>query len=155
MTHTGTVHQINLSTGGVPKLAVDAAELTETGFVGDVQKDTKHHGGPMRAVCLYSLELIERLRAEGHPIEPGTTGENLTLAGVDWSVMVPGTRLLFDGGIELELTSYAEPCSTIRESFEGSEFRRIKQELHPGESRVYAKVVSVGTVAAGAGVRVG
>ena len=50
------------------------------GVEGDRQRNRMVHGGPNRAVCLYSLELIEALRAEGHPIVPGSIGENLTLA---------------------------------------------------------------------------
>jgi len=37
--------------------------------------------------------LIQSLQAEGHPITVGSTGENLTLAGVDWRVMAPGVEV--------------------------------------------------------------
>ena len=75
------VHQISVSDGGVPKKPVLAARVTEQGVEGDRQRNLKLHGGADRAVCLFSLELIERLQDEGHPIEPGFSGENLTLAG--------------------------------------------------------------------------
>lgn len=142
-----------MSPGGVPKLAVPRAEVTVEGLLGDGHHDTKHHGGPERAVCLFSLEVIERLQAEGHPIVPGSIGENVTVKGLDWSRVEPGGRLTFDGGVELEITAYTTPCATIRESFAGSQFRRVRQDLHPGESRVYARVCRTGTVAAGEGVR--
>ncbi|MFN2109684.1 MAG: MOSC domain-containing protein, partial [Anaerolineae bacterium] len=77
------IFQINISHGGVPKLAVRSAEVTELGLVGDTHNNTKVHGGPTRALCLYSLERILALQAEGHPIFAGSTGENLTLAGLD------------------------------------------------------------------------
>ena len=79
--------------GGVPKFAVPNAEITTEGVVGDKQRDRRFHGGPERAVCLYSLEVIQSLQAEGHPIAPGTTGENLTISGLDWNFVVPGVRL--------------------------------------------------------------
>ncbi len=149
----GRVVQVSVSDGGVPKLPVEAAEVTLTGLVGDRQNDTKHHGGPDRAVCLFALEVIERLEGEGHPIGPGTTGENVTVAGVEWASVAPGGRFVFEGGVELEVTSYTTPCSTIRESFRELKFNRVKQADHPGESRVYARVLQPGRVRVGELVR--
>lgn len=143
------VVQINLSNGGVPKTPVACARVTPDGLAGDHQADRKHHGGPERAVSLFSIELIERLRAEGHPITPGTVGENLTVQGVDWATLSPGARLRFAGGVELEIVSYANPCSTIRESFKDLDSKRIKQDLHPGESRLYARVITPGEIETG------
>ena len=148
----GRIHQINISPGGVPKLRVERAGVTAGGLVGDGHNDTRHHGGPDAAVCLFSREVIERLRAEGHPIGPGTIGENVTVEGLDWAAVVPGCRLVFEGGVELEVVKYTNPCATIGESFRGLEFRRIKQDLHPGESRVYARVIREGELRAGAAV---
>ena len=67
---TGVVLQISVSAGGVPKRAIDRGIVWEEGLEGDRQADLRAHGGPSRAVCLYSFEVIERLRAEGHPIAP-------------------------------------------------------------------------------------
>lgn len=90
----GRVHQINVSPGGVPKLPVPEAEVMLQGLAGDRQRNRRIHGGPRRALCLYSLEVIDLLRAEGHPIAPGTAGENITISGVDWSDLRPGARIL-------------------------------------------------------------
>lgn len=81
---TAHIFQLNMSAGGVPKTAVRRATVTELGLSGDKQLDLKHHGGPMRALCLYSLERILALQADGHPIFPGSIGENITVAGLDW-----------------------------------------------------------------------
>ena len=78
----GKLHAINVSSGGVPKQPREACALSFAGLEGDWQTDREHHGGPDRAVSLYSLEVIEKLRAEGHPISPGSTGENLTVSGM-------------------------------------------------------------------------
>src|SRR6266508_2701810 len=77
---TGTVHQISVSGGGVPKLPVPEAEITANGVSGDRQRDLRVHGGPERAVCLFSLDVIERLRAEGHPIAPARWARTLRSA---------------------------------------------------------------------------
>ncbi|MCB9837824.1 MAG: MOSC domain-containing protein [Phycisphaeraceae bacterium] len=145
----GVVEQLSISRGGVPKLPTPGVRIGAQGIEGDGHNDTKHHGGPDQAVCLFSMEIIERLKAEGHPVAPGTTGENITIRGLDWSLVTPGSRLVFDGGVALEVTKYTTPCSTIRASFTDSEFRRIHQDDHPGESRVYARVLTGGEARAG------
>lgn len=150
----GRVRQINVSDGGAPKLPVPVAAVGFQGVEGDRQRDTKHHGGPDRAVCVFSWEVIERLRAEGHPIKPGDVGENLTVDGVAWERVRPGSRLAFEGGVELQVTKFTEPCSTIAHAFRDLAFRRIKQDLHPGESRVYARVLKEGVVRAGENFRI-
>ncbi|GAC1412310.1 MAG: hypothetical protein NVSMB53_09250 [Gemmatimonadaceae bacterium] len=146
---TGTIASINTSNGGVPKRCVNDAKVSLLGLVGDAQTDTKHHGGPERAVCLYSLERIRSLRAEGHPIDVGTAGENVTVEGIDWDLIVPGTHLRLGLEVLLEIVSFTSPCKTIRESFIDGRFVRIAQKLHPGWSRVYARVLSEGRIHVG------
>ena len=89
----GSVVQVNVSPGGVPKHPVEAARVTSAGVEGDRQREVTVHGGPHRAVSLLGIEAIQRVAAEGHPIGPGTTGENLTVAGFDVSALPLGTRL--------------------------------------------------------------
>jgi MOSC domain-containing protein YiiM len=146
--------QINVSDGGVPKLPVPAAKATQQGLAGDRQHNLEHHGGPDRALCLYSLERIIALQAEGHPIYPGSTGENLTLAGVDWDSIEPGSCLRLGSGVVIEITNYTSPCPTIANSFLAGETRRISQEQHPGWSRLYARVLDTGQLEIGDPVEV-
>ena len=133
------------SRGGVPKSRAASALITQNGVTGDKQRDLRYHGGPERAVCLFSLELIQKLQGEGHPIAPGTTGENLTVSGLDWADLEPGTRLQ-SGEVELVITSYTAPCSKIAACFDNGSFKRISQKVHPGWSRLYAKVLREGIV---------
>lgn len=150
---SGRVHQLNVSWGGVPKRLVAEARVTAEGVEGDFHHDP-HHGGPRAALCLYTLEQIERLRAEGHPIFPGSAGENVTLAGVPLETLTPGTRLILGDEVEIEITQYTTPCKTITASFSDGDFTRISQKLHPGESRIYARVLRSGTLRAGDAARV-
>ena len=144
----GEVFSINTSPGGVPKLPVPEALISQFGIFGDSQKNRKYHGGPERAVCLYSLERIEALQREGHPISAGTTGENLTLSGLDWTLILPGV-VLEVGEAVIEVSRFTTPCKTIRYSFAGMNFMRISHILHPGWSRVYARVLREGVVRTG------
>jgi MOSC domain-containing protein YiiM len=90
----GRIVQINVSPGGVPKTPVATAHVGVLGLEGDAHRDTENHGGPERAVCVYAMEAIRALEAEGHPIVAGAIGENVTVEGLDWSAVVPGTHLL-------------------------------------------------------------
>jgi MOSC domain-containing protein YiiM len=143
------VHQINVSDGGLPKRPVLEARVTEQGVEGDRQRHRKVHGGPDRAVCLFSLEIIERLQDEGHSIDAGLSGENLTLAGVDWGVVAPGAVLHIGPAVRLEVTSYTVPCEFNAQWFLDGDYKRISQKKNPGWSRVYARVLAGGVVRPG------
>ena len=151
---TGTISSLQRSTGGVPKLPVESGDVTAEGLAGDWQRNRKYHGGPERALCLYSLELIQALAAEGHPIVPGSVGENVTIRGIDWRLMQPGMDVRL-GGVELELTGFAVPCRTISGSFIDGRSVRISEKLYPGWSRVYARVVKGGRLRVGDVVELG
>jgi len=144
----GLVVSVNVSAGGVPKLPVPHARVTAAGAQGDRQRNLEFHGGSDRALCLYSMDRIEALQREGHPIAPGTTGENLTLAGLDWDRVVPGAVLRI-GHVTLEVTAFASPCATIRPSFADGNSNRISQKKHPGWSRVYARVAGEDVIRVG------
>lgn len=144
----GVAYRLNVSRGGVPKTPVWEAWVGVEGVEGDRHNDTRHHGGPERAVCLFSVDVLQRLRAEGHPVRPGSLGENVTVAGLAWPEVRPGARLRV-GGAELAVTRYTTPCATIRHSFLGGDITRVHPDHHPGEARVYARVERAGVVRAG------
>lgn len=146
---TARVFQINTSSGGVPKSPVHRAAITAEGVAGDGQHDLRNHGGPDRAVCLFSLDRILELQEEGHPIFPGSAGENLTLVGLPWEEMAPGVQLRLGAEVCVEITSFTSPCGKIKDSFVDGDFNRVSQERHPGWSRVYGRVVTPGSLKIG------
>lgn len=149
----GRLLHLNVSSGGVPKLPIDGARITELGVDGDRQREATVHGGPHRAVSILGIEAIRRVAAEGHPIGPGTTGENLTTEGFDVSSLPVGTRLEIGDEVVLELSGPANPCRTIRHSFSDLRFGRVGIVAHPSDSRMYARVLRVGTVRPGDPIR--
>ena len=153
MDQIGKVVQISVSDGGVPKTAVPSARITKDGVEGDRQRNLEFHGGPERAVCLFSMERILDLQMEGHAIVPGAVGENVTVEGIDWDAVQPESRILLGDSVALEVTRYTSPCLNIRSAFADGNFTRISQKRHAGWSRVYARVVVPGTVNAGDPVR--
>ncbi|MCA1710828.1 MAG: MOSC domain-containing protein [Actinobacteria bacterium] len=144
----GTVVQVSTSPGGVPKLPVASAQVTRRGLVGDKQANRVHHGRPRQAVCLWSADVIDALADEGQPIGYGSTGENLTLRGLDWRSIRPGVRLQV-GEALLETTPYAIPCKKNAQWFVDGRFRRMSHDVHPGSSRIYARVLVEGVVVQG------
>lgn len=153
MSDSGRIVQISVSPGGVPKRPVESADVTAGGVAGDAQRDLEHHGGPDRALCLFPMELIRTLQAEGHPIAPGQIGENLTVEGLDWDTVAPGVRLLLGEDVLVEVTRYTSPCGNIRAAFTGGNYARVSQKRHPGASRVYARVLRTGAIRRGDPVR--
>jgi MOSC domain-containing protein YiiM len=146
--NAGRIESINVSRGGVPKTPVFEALVTVCGLDGDRQRDPRFHGGPERAVVLFSLDVIRALQREGHPINVGTAGENLTVSVIDWAAIAPGVEVEI-GDARLVITKYASPCEKIRGSFLEDDFTRISQKLHPGWSRLCARVVTEGIVRIG------
>ena len=144
----GTAERINRSDGGVPKRAVDEVVVGRRGLVGDRQASRRHHGRPWQALCLWSADVIDALAAEGHPVEPGGTGENLTLRGIDWTRLRSGLVVSI-GAVRCRLSVPAEPCRSIDRCFSGTSSRRIDHDRHPGTSRWYATVLTGGTVRVG------
>lgn len=147
------IFQLNSSPGGLPKLALREAVVTELGLVGDDHKFPEIHGGPERALCLFSLDCILELQGEGHSIFPGAVGENVTISGLNWDRMTPGQRLALGEEVLIEITTYTSPCNSIEDVFADGKYQRISQKVHPGYSRVYARVLRPGCLTVGQTVR--
>lgn len=150
----GRVLQVNVSPGGVPKHPVERAWIGRFGVEGDRQRHDTVHGGPHRAVALLGIEAIERVQADGHPIYPGSVGENLTTFGIELSRLPVGTRLAIGEQAVLELSSSAGPCNLIAESFRGGKSGRISILTHPDDSRMYARTLIEGEVRPGDAIRI-
>jgi MOSC domain-containing protein YiiM len=150
----GRIVQLSVSPGGVPKRAIPEAHVTWLGLEGDAHRETEHHGGIERAVCLFSMEAIRALAAEGHAITPGAIGENVTTEGIDWAEVVPDAYLLLGEHVLLRVTRYTSPCLNIAPVFVDRQYSRVSQKRHPGWSRVYARVVAEGRVRADDLVRI-
>lgn len=145
--HEARVAGLFTSSGGVPKLAVDAVDIGYSGVAGDRQATRRHHGRPWQALCLWSHEVVEHLAGQGHPIRPGAAGENVSIAGLDWSQVRPGVRLAF-GEVECEISAYAIPCRKNDRWFEDRSSAHIHHD-RGSVSRVYATVLAPGSIRIG------
>ncbi|MFM8265159.1 MAG: MOSC domain-containing protein [Acidimicrobiia bacterium] len=147
----GVVAGLFLSDGGVPKTAVDSSEIGWRGVLGDRQASRAHHGRPWQAVCLWSADIVADLAQAGHPIRPGSAGENVSIRGLDWSAAKPGARLTL-GTAVLALSAYAIPCSKNARWFADGDYERMSHE-RSDRSRLYARVEQPGRVSVGDTVR--
>ena len=151
----GRVVQVNVSSGGVPKLPVAAARVGRLGLDGDSHDHDAVHGGPHRAICLLGIEAIERVRADGHAgVGPGTVGENLTTAGIELALLPIGVRLAVGDAVVLEISGPTNPCDVIKGAFTKGKSGRISILRHPADSRMYARVEREGVVRPGDAIRV-
>ena len=109
----GAVASVNVSfPGGVPKGPIARTTIGRLGLAGDGQRTRPPtHGGTEKAVCLFSLEQIARVNADGHDLYPGAIGENITTRGIDLLGLPKGTRLHLGRDAIVEVT---ETGSSLR-----------------------------------------
>lgn len=152
---TGIVVSVNTSPGGVPKRPIGSGTVNLRGVDGDRHsKPEPIHGTPEQAICLFPFEAIDRIRADGHMAFPGAYGENITVAGLQWTNLRMGDRLrVGEAGPLLQLTDFATPCATQARWFVDEKIGRISARAYPEDARWYAAVLEEGPVAAGDEVR--
>jgi MOSC domain-containing protein YiiM len=125
----------------------------QSGLVGDVICDIKHHGGPNQAVYAYAREDLDwwgdRLERE---LPDGMFGENLTTEGLNLTDAVIGERWRIGGELVLEARLPRIPCVTFAAKM--AEPRWIKRFTEVGVTGVYLRVVTPGEVRAGDGIEV-
>jgi MOSC domain-containing protein YiiM len=154
---TGTVVQINVSSGGVPKRAVGEALVTPLGIEGDGHAHPELHGGPERAVLLITAEGIEELAALGFPLTYGSLGENLTTRGIgrrEWRV---GQRWRIGADVVIEITKRRAPCQALNVYGPGLQAAIYDSLTNAGDpaspkwglSGIYASVVGQGLIRPG------
>jgi MOSC domain-containing protein YiiM len=130
--------------GRVPVVGVNLA--------GDDQADRRFHGGPDKAVYAYAREDYDWWSLElGHPLEPGTFGENLTLEGLDVTAAVVGERWAI-GSALLEVAQPRTPCWKIGARMDDPEFPVWFAAA--GRPGAYLRILSEGEVGAGDAVEV-
>ena len=154
---TGSILQINVSSGGVPKRAVAEALVTALGVEGDGHAHPELHGGPDRAVLLITAEGIEELAALGFPLTYGSLGENFTTSGIgrrEWRV---GQRWRIGADVVIEITKRRAPCQALNvygPGLQAAIYDPLAKAGDPaspkwGLSGVYASVVTPGLVRPG------
>jgi MOSC domain-containing protein YiiM len=153
---SGSVLQVSISRGGVPKRAITEGEIGPLGLAGDGHNHPEIHGGPRQAVLVISSEAIDELKALGYPLYPGALGENITTVGVDRAQWRAGQCWRVGGAI-IEFTKLRAPCETLSVYGPGIQKAVYDAQVKAGDTAsprwamggFYASVVQPGTVRPG------
>jgi len=119
----------------------------EWGLEGDSQADLKNHGGPDKAVYVYTLENYRYWELElGRDLPFGQFGENLTVCGmVDEAVHIGDIFRI--GEVRVQVTQPRVPCYKLGIKMEDPGF--VRRFHHSGRVGFYLRVLREGTVAVG------
>jgi MOSC domain-containing protein YiiM len=154
----GSVLQISVSQGSVPKRAVPEGVVTELGIEGDGHAHPEFHGGPRQALLFIAAEGIEELKQAGFPLFPGALGENITTTGLDRRALRIGQRWRVGPDVVVEFTKLRMPCKALNRYGAGAIQRALYDEVihagdpsspHWGLGGFYARVVEGGTIHTG------
>lgn len=132
---------------GIYKEPVDAIEATAGGVVGDAVMNTRHHGGPSKAICVYCGDHYSAWR-ERYPeagFAPGTFGENLTVSGWDESACLGD--LLRIGAATVQVSQPRGPCATLAARLGIADFVAVC--LAANWTGWYLRVIEPGIIRAG------
>ncbi|NND98694.1 MAG: MOSC domain-containing protein [Pirellulaceae bacterium] len=136
-------------TTGFYKKPVDAHVTVETlGIVGDAVADTRHHGGPDKAILCYAAEHYQNWVAE-HPELPmsgGALGENLTIAGVTETDICIGDRFAV-GSCQVQVSQPRQPCWKISRRWGVKTL--TKEVTQTGRTGWYVRVLQTGELSPG------
>lgn len=152
----GTIVQVSISRGGLPKHAITEGLITPLGIEGDVHAHPQFHGGPLQAILFISAEVLETLKQKGYPLFYGAMGENLTVSGIEIRDIRIGDEIRA-GGARLEVTKPRAPCAQLdiygpslkADVYDAQVKRRDPTSPHWGMSGFYASVLEPGPVCVG------
>ena len=155
---TGSIVQINISHGGVPKYPIPEARIHPLGVEGDHQAHPQFHGGLKQALLLIASEVIDDLKQKGFALFYGALGENITTRGLDHREFRVGQQFRVGPEVWIEITKLRAPCQQLNVYGEGTIQKTIydkqAKEGDPSSPRwamggVYASVVHPGSIRSG------
>jgi MOSC domain-containing protein YiiM len=137
-----------LMTGIFKESIKGPVSVSRENLAGDRQADLVNHGGKDKAVYAYSDENYaywqEALRRR--PMAYGQFGENLTVSGLDESIVYVGDHLQIGNSL-MAVTQPRVPCFKLGIRFDNSEMPRLF--LESGRTGFYMRVLDEGMVEAG------
>ena len=133
-------------TGGA-KSPVPRAMLRVSGFEGDGQADRRNHGGPDKAVCVYSsVHYPHWQRMLGRRLAPGAFSENLTVSGIREARVCVGD-VFRAGEAVVQVSTPRTPCDKV--AGKNGEKQLSKWISGSGYTGFYMRVLEEGLVQKG------
>ena len=124
---------------GTRKKVVGQCQVVDGGLVGDAHAECGTH----RQVSLLAIESIDKMRALGLKVGPGSFAENLTTEGIDLVSLPVGTRISIGKDVVLEVTQIGKECHTPC-----AIYRQAGTCVMPTEG-IFGRVIRGGTVKTG------
>jgi len=129
---------------GTRKRNVGEAELrVDWGLVGDAHAAAWH-----RQVSLLAMESIEKIRAKGLNVGPGSFAENLTTQGIDLLSLPIGSQVRVGSDVVLEITQHGKVCHDRCAIYE------IAGDCVMPREGIFAEVIKGGRVKVGDTIKV-
>jgi len=158
---------ISLRAGRIASLGADAVpsairkhaldgrvRIGQLGVVGDEQADTRHHGGPDKALHLYPCEHYDLWRRElperAHHFEVGAFGENLSTQGLHEADLCVGDVFVL-GDAVVQVSQGRQPCAKLNLRFEQDDM--LARVFATRRTGVYFRVLVPGETCAGERMR--
>lgn len=115
---------------------------------GDEQQHKKFHGGPHRAVLMYSAENYKRWQEElARDLPYGSFAENFTVSGLDENTVCLGDTYQIGNVVQLQVAQPRQPCHQI---YRALGIRGISQKTgRTQRTGWYLRVIQTGLVEAG------
>jgi MOSC domain-containing protein YiiM len=124
--------------------------VTRLGLAGDGQADTKHHGGPDKAIHLYPHEHYARWRTDlperSAPLAAGGFGENLSTHGLTEAEACLGDLYRL-GSAVIRISQGRKPCWKLNTRFGIEDMARRVHET--GRTGWYFRVIEEGEAGPG------
>ncbi|MBC7234755.1 MAG: MOSC domain-containing protein [Chloroflexi bacterium] len=128
---------------GVAKKPIERGVLkVNWGIEGDA-----HAGDWHRQVSLLAIESIDKMRAKGLKVRPGSFAENITTEGLELYTLPVGTRMRL-GTALVEVTQIGKVCHT-----KCAIYQATGDCVMPREG-IFVKVLEPGTVTAGDAIEI-
>lgn len=118
--------------------------LKKLGFEGDGVADLKHHGGPDKAVCVYSVDCYSYWeRILGIKLPHAAFGENLSVSKLHEDNVCIGDIFQLGTAI-VQVSQPRQPCKTLAVRYGRSDM--VKLVVDSGRTGFYFRVIEEGIV---------
>ncbi len=142
-----TFHGKEIITGICKRPVSVSLHLGKLGFEGDGVGDTKNHGGPDKAICVYSLDHYPFWEETlGITLPAAAFGENLSVSNLKEDEVCIGDVFQL-GTATVQITQPRQPCKTLADRYGRTDL--IKFVIDSGFSGFYFRVLQEGIVEMG------
>jgi MOSC domain-containing protein YiiM len=137
-----------ITTGICKKPVSGPVPLGALGFDGDGVGDTRNHGGPDKAICVYSLDHYPFWEETlGIKLPPAAFGENLSVSDLNEDDVCIGDIFLL-GTTTVQISQPRQPCNTLAARYYRNDL--VKLVVNSGFTGFYFRVLQEGEVKVGA-----